>query len=220
MDLCESFDPPIANVSISCLGNRHTRVAPFCIPILRCGVDHDRIPRRASVCSGLATLAHARCAPPTTAIHTLEISCTRVRSFPTRSRLDNRASTRSSAPAEVLRLCTDTIEEPSVSRRQARFSEPVQPARDCSSLAVRCEPTSDAPVAFAPRFAFRFCFPEKCANRVAGPSLRLPASVKSTGRVQAQDIFHRKAPLLDARSLDRAPCMWMPARTTIHNQPS
>jgi hypothetical protein len=104
--------------------------------------------------------AHARCAPPTTAIHTLEISCTRVRSFPTRSRLDCRASTRRSVPVEVLRLCTDTIEEPSVSRRQARFSEPVQPVRNYSFLVIRCEPTSDAPVAFVPRSASRFCFPE------------------------------------------------------------
>jgi hypothetical protein len=116
-------------------GNRHICVAPFRCPILRYGVDQDRIPRTASVCSGLATLRTREmrttdnCHP-----HTRKNSCTRVRSFPTRSRLDFRASPRKSASAEVLRLCTDAIEEPRVSRPRIRFGVPVQPAREFSSL--------------------------------------------------------------------------------------
>jgi hypothetical protein len=49
------------------------------------------------------------------------------------------------------------FEEPSVSRRQAHFGGFVQPATDCSSAAIRCEPTSDVPVASRLRPAIGGC---------------------------------------------------------------
>lgn len=59
-------------------------------------------------------------------------------------------------PLYDLRLFANAIEEPGVLRRQAHFGEPVQPAEEFSSSVIRCEPTSDVPVAFVPRLTCRF----------------------------------------------------------------
>lgn len=158
VDLCAPFDAPITD-AIALLVWENASPA-----------SHRFTPRSSVAVSTafgfLAKLASAQASRP---LHTHDAhhrqlpfthsnnSCTRVRLIPTRSRLGFRPfETGSLHPLYDLRLFANAIEEPSVSRRQARFGEPVQPAKEFSSSVIRCEPTSDAPVAFVPRFTCRF----------------------------------------------------------------
>lgn len=85
-----------------------------------------------------------------------------------------------------LGLCTNAFEEPSVSRHQAHFGVPVQPTVEFSSTAIRCEPTSDVLVAFAPPSRCWIFFPTFFQDGVAGPSLRPLVSVKRTSLEQTR----------------------------------
>lgn len=78
------------------------------------------------------------------------------------------------------------FEEPSVSRHQAHFGGSVQPTVEFSSTAIRCEPTSDVPVAFTPPYRSWFELQLFFRRGVAEPSLHRLVSVKRTSLEQTR----------------------------------
>lgn len=163
----------------------------------RRGVDRSPDSREASVCSGLA------------AFHTREIRTTN--ELPsTYSTLVQPCSTvpegitfRSSAyrpmisqPGVSSAFYTAPFpnwpEEPAFSRRRPRFGESVQPAAGSSPAVIRCEPTSDVPVAAAPsiRHAALDCgyAPRRssCESGLVSRVCIRRSSVKKTGLEQTR----------------------------------
>ena len=158
----------------------------------RRGVDRSPDSREASVCSGLA------------AFHTREIRTTN--ELPsTYSTLVQPCSTvpegitfrppayrpMISQPDEVLPI-SNWPEEPAFSRRRPRFGESVQPAAGSSPAVIRCEPTSDVPVAAAPwiRHAALDCgyAPRRssCESGLVSRVCIRRSSVKKTGLEQTR----------------------------------
>jgi len=158
----------------------------------RRGVDRSPDSREASVCSGLA------------AFHTREIRTTN--ELPsTYSTLVQPCSTvpegitfrppayrpMISQPGVVLPF-PNWPEEPAFSRRRPRFGESVQPAAGSSPAVIRCEPTSDVPVAAAPSIhhaALDCGYAPRRSSRESGLVSRAcirRSSVKKTGLEQTR----------------------------------
>lgn len=111
------------------------------------------------------------------------------------------------------------FEEPSVSRRRARFSGFVQPTADCSSAVIRCEPTSDVPV--ASRLRSDVGGSQRLFRNRDHLAKLASTDFREENRFEAnEDTFHLEVLFLGERAFVLSPCPWMPARPPSSNQPS
>jgi hypothetical protein len=115
-------------------------------------------------------------------------------------------------------------EEPAFSRRWPRFGESVQPAAGSSPTVIRCEPTSDVPVAVAPsiRHAALDCgwAPRRssCESGLVSRVCIRRSSVKKTGLEQTRTSSIAWC-LFSTRS-SSAPCRAAGASKNHHPRPA
>lgn len=172
--------------------NRLTSSHRFALGSLEAASTAYRDPPSASVCSGLAALRTRGMRSTNTCHPTTSTSCTRARPFSGRSRLRDRALTRSPRTGEVSR--------PDASQGTLRFHDGLPASAGPSSLPSGCSPEvldEDRPLtSLSPSRVGRAALSRERRSTSCRPSPSSPLGRENRAAETSQDAFHRWVPLL------------------------